>query len=64
MKKSKSRLVTDLDKLKQPIPVTEFKAKEAEVISAALFTELKKHKGWGLSANQIGLDKRVCVINV
>ena len=64
MSKLKSRLVTDLIKLKKPIEVTKFKPKEAEVIAAALFTELNKHGGFGLSANQIGLDKRICVVNV
>lgn len=63
MKKLKNRLVTDLKKLTQAIPVTEFKPKEAEVIAAGLFTELSKHKGLGLSANQMGIDKRICVIN-
>ena len=29
-----------------------------------MFTALKKEKGFGLSANQIGIDKRVCVINI
>ena len=64
MSKLKSRLVTDLVKLKKPIKVTKFKPREAEVIAAALFTELNKHGGFGLSANQIGLDKRICVVNV
>ena len=27
-------------------------------------TSLKKEKGFGLSANQIGIDKRVCVVNI
>ena len=30
----------------------------------ALFTALEKEKGFGLSANQIGVDKRMCVINI
>jgi len=64
MKKSKNRLVTDLKKLAIPVAVSEFKPKEAEVISAALFTELKNHGGLGLSANQLGINKRICVINV
>lgn len=63
MKKS-NRLVTDLNELRKPVPVTEFKPKEAEVLAAGLFTELKKHRGFGLSANQIGINKRICVVNV
>ena len=49
-----SKVVTDLPKNKT----------EEDVISAALFTALEKEKGFGLSANQIGIDKRMCVINI
>ena len=49
-----SKVVTDLPKNKS----------EEDVISAALFTALEKEKGFGLSANQIGVDKRMCVINI
>ena len=39
--------------------------KEGEEIGAQLLTELTKSKnGIGLAANQIGINKRVCVINV
>jgi len=64
MKRSKNRIVTDLNKLRKAVPVTEFRDKEEEIIAAALFTELSKHTGLGLSANQIGIDKRICVVNV
>lgn len=38
---------------------------EAEIIASMLFEELKKHKGAvGLAANQLGINKAVCVINV
>ena len=37
---------------------------EQDVIGAALLTSLKREKGFGLSANQIGIDKRVCVVNI
>ena len=38
---------------------------EGELIASMLFSELSKHKGAvGLAANQIGIDKSVCVINV
>jgi len=57
-------ITTDLDKLRIPVPVSNFESNEAEVISAALFSELTIAGGLGLSANQIGLSKRVCVINV
>ena len=39
--------------------------KEGEEIGAQLLTELSKSEnGIGLAANQIGINKRVCVINV
>lgn len=64
MKRSKSKIVTDFFELQKPVPITKFEPKEVEVLSAALFTELANHSGLGLSANQIGIDKRICVINV
>ena len=54
MKTKLQKVVTDLPKNKC----------EEDVISAALFTALEKEKGFGLSANQIGVDKRICVINI
>ena len=58
------RLIKDPSKLKkviEPKPITQ---KEVDEISTILLQELKKHGGIGLSANQIGLDVRACVINV
>jgi peptide deformylase len=37
---------------------------QIDEISTTLLTELKRHGGIGLSANQVGLDVRACVINV
>jgi len=37
---------------------------QIDEVSTILLQELKKHGGIGLSANQIGLDVRACVINV
>ena len=37
---------------------------EIDEISTTLLQELNRHGGIGLSANQIGLDVRACVINV
>ena len=38
---------------------------EGEEIGAQLLTELaKSENGIGLAANQIGINKRVCVINI
>ena len=59
-----SKIVTDRIKLKKPITDLPKNKSEEEVISAALFTALQKEKGFGLSANQIGVDKRMCVINI
>jgi len=50
-----------LNKIIEPKPLTH---EEVDTISTTLLTELTKHGGIGLSANQIGLDTRACVINV
>ena len=50
-----------LNKVIEPKPLTH---EEVDTISTTLLTELTKHGGIGLSANQIGLDTRACVINV
>ena len=59
-----SKIVTDTVKLKKVVTDLPKNKSEEEVISAALFTALEKEKGFGLSANQIGVDKRMCVINI
>ena len=59
-----SKIVTDTIKLKKVVTDLPKNKSEEEVISAALFTALEKEKGFGLSANQIGVDKRICVINI
>ena len=59
-----SKIVTDTIKLKKVVTDLPKNKSEEEVISAALFTALEKEKGLGLSANQIGVDKRMCVINI
>ena len=58
------RLVTDHNKLKKPLESKPMTQQEIDEISTTLLQELKKHGGIGLSANQIGLDVRACVINV
>ena len=50
-----------LNKVIEPKPLTH---EEVDTISTTLLTELTKHGGIGLSANQIGLDTRACVINI
>jgi peptide deformylase len=58
------KIITDTKILKQPIPVSRFTKEEQELATAALLTSVVEHKGLGMSANQIGLNKRICVVNV
>ena len=59
-----TKIVQNVSELKKPVTDLPKNKDEQDVIAAALFTALKKEKGFGLSANQIGIDKRVCVINI
>ena len=57
-------ITKDIKELNQPCQWVGT-VKEGEEISVKLFRELITSKnGIGLAANQIGIDKRVCVINV
>lgn len=58
------RLIKEPNKLKKVIEPTPMSQAEIDDISTTLLQELTRHGGIGLSANQIGLDKRACVINV
>lgn len=58
------KLVTDTSVLKKVIPTTKFTKEEQDLATAALLTAVTQHQGLGMSANQIGLNKRICVINV
>ena len=56
-------IITDKTKLETPCKVVS--VKEGEEIGVRLLHELRESKnGIGLAANQIGINKRVCVINV
>jgi len=57
-------LIKDSSKLKTPILPKPLSQQELDIISDKLKNELEKHGGLGLSANQIGLQDRVCLINV
>ena len=59
-------IVKDISQLKEKcVPVSSFKFNEGEDIAKQLLDELSNSKnGIGLAANQIGINKRVCVINV
>ena len=53
------------DKTKLEIKCTTVSVKEGEEIGVRLLHELRQSEnGIGLAANQIGINKRVCVINV
>lgn len=58
------KLVTEQGILRKAIPTTTFTKEEQDLATAALLTAVTQHQGLGMSANQIGLNKRICVINV
>lgn len=58
------KVITDTSILKKPIPKSTLTKEEQDLATAALLTSVIEHKGLGMSANQIGLDKRICVVNV
>ena len=58
------KLIKDPTKLKSVINSSTFTKEEVDEISTLLLQELKRHGGIGLSANQLGINKRACVINV
>tara|TARA_Y100001937_G_C7030604_1_gene289923 strand:+ start:178 stop:753 length:576 start_codon:yes stop_codon:yes gene_type:complete len=57
-------IIKDINELKKPCEeIKDYE--EAETIAASLLKELTNSKsGIGLAANQIGINKRVCVVNV
>ena len=59
-------IVKDINQLKEKcVPVSALSNGEGEDIAKRLLEELSNSKnGIGLAANQIGINKRVCVINV
>ena len=58
------RLIKDPSKLRTPLPPRPMSQTDIDTISDNLKKELEKHGGLGLSANQIGLTDRVCLVNV
>jgi len=58
------KLIKDSIQLKKQILPKPMTKEEVDKVSKTLLTELEKHGGLGLSANQIGLTDRVCIINV
>jgi peptide deformylase len=57
-------LIKNPNKLKTPLVHKPMTQEQIADISTILLEELTRHGGIGLSANQIGLDVRACVINV
>lgn len=57
-------LIKDPNKLRTPLSSQPLSQKNIDIVSDKLTTELTKHGGLGLSANQIGLTDRVCIVNV
>ena len=58
------KLIKNPNKLKTPLEFKPMTQEQIDEVSTTLLIELKRHGGIGLSANQIGLDVRACVINV
>lgn len=58
------KLIKDPSKLRGILAPKPMNQEEIDKVSTTLLQELKRHGGIGLSANQIGLDVRACVINV
>jgi peptide deformylase len=52
------------DNLLVPVTKTEFTAKEADELRETLEAAMNEYGGLGLSANQLGIRKRACIINV
>ena len=57
-------LIKNPNKLRTKLLPKPMSTSDIEKISDKLKGELEKHGGLGLSANQIGLTDRVCLINV
>ena len=58
------KIVTNRTELMQPVKVRKISAHDVDKYSKILKSELAKHGGVGLSANQLGIDVRMCIINV
>lgn len=57
-------VVRDTEILSKVVESSTFTQEEIDELSAILSIHLHIYGGVGLSANQIGIDKRICVINV
>ena len=57
-------IITDLAVLRKPVAERPLTQEEIDNISLDLLDSLNEHGGIGLSANQIGIDARMCIIHV
>lgn len=58
------QIIKDKFKLSKSVQPTELNGTDIQEITDTLTTELARHGGIGLSANQLGLNVRACIINV
>jgi peptide deformylase len=58
------KIIKDKTTLRKPIATKKLSTEEVEEITKILTDEHKLHGGLGLSANQLGLDVRACIVNV
>lgn len=58
------KIITDRKFLTTPLPTKEMTTDEIDGVSIMLEKELDKYGGVGLAANQLGLEDRICIINV
>lgn len=58
------KIVTSKAELSKRVEVKQLSQKQIDDVSEILKVELERNGGIGLSANQIGIDIRACIINV
>jgi len=57
------KLLKDENKLRVPVNSKIYTTAEVDYIGGILKRELSYKKGFGLSANQLGMDERICIID-
>lgn len=57
-------IVRNTDKLSKVVNPSTFTQDEIDELSSILSIHLHLYGGVGLSANQLGIDKRICIVNV
>lgn len=63
-KQTKMGIIKDKIQLSKPVQPGQYSQEDIQKITNILTTALNRYGGIGLSANQIGLDARACIINV